>query len=530
MRVSHLIKKSAKCVLTFAVAASLSFAVTTPAQALAPGAPVVTLTPNGVGAWTVSWTPADNEVLTGWDVHVFDKDGEVFPEDADSDPSAPTHTCADAIADKDVTSCEVTRVSSGSAILVTVAPAYGEGLVGAVTTKTSDQTFTVLPSNIVLSIGSNGVIVTVAPQVGIDSYFVTAKNVSSSDPDANPVPNDVTLDVESNQGGTWTVKNVVSGDDIQVSVQPIASAITSAQVFNASVFTVPLIPNAPINVTAVLLSSSSATISWTAPVNTGGAAITGYTVTSSPEGKTCSWTTGTLNCTVMDLTKGTPYTFTVVATNASGNSISSAVSNSVTPVTSTETGDGAVDTSLNSPGDTDPALVIKTDPNVTSDLNFGSGNGGESGFGMGLSPTGKITPKAVSRLVGTITFVMSFSDQSKSFKVVTCPKKKYKDKAKKICKAPVLADSATCTLVSTKAKTGKEFTTFQPFKFDACQVNAAGLAKLKGTVPSLRPKMIIKSDFQPFWPVNGKATAISKRDNKSHTATRRKATFVIKFG
>jgi hypothetical protein len=85
-------------------------------------------------------------------------------------------------------------------------------------------------------------------------------------------------------------------------------------------------------------------------------------------------------------------------------------------------------------------------------------------------------------------------------------------------------------LVSTKAKTGKEFTTFQPFKFDACQVNAAGLAKIKGTVPSLRPKIKIKSDFQPLWPVNGKATAISKRDNKPHTATRRKATFVIKFG
>jgi hypothetical protein len=85
-------------------------------------------------------------------------------------------------------------------------------------------------------------------------------------------------------------------------------------------------------------------------------------------------------------------------------------------------------------------------------------------------------------------------------------------------------------LVSTKAKTGKEFTTFQPFKFDACQVNAAGLEKIKGVNPSLRPKIIIKSDFKPFWPVNGKATAVSKRDNKSHTASRRKATFVIKFG
>ena len=42
--------------------------------------------------------------------------------------------------------------------------------------------------------------------------------------------------------------------------------------------------------------------------------LTGYTVTSSPGGHTC--TSATTTCTVTGLTNFTPYTFTVTATNA----------------------------------------------------------------------------------------------------------------------------------------------------------------------------------------------------------------------
>jgi len=65
-------------------------------------------------------------------------------------------------------------------------------------------------------------------------------------------------------------------------------------------------------------------VSWTAPSN-GGAAITKYTVTASPGGRTAT-TTGATKATVTGLTNGTAYTFTVSATNVAGTSAASPAS------------------------------------------------------------------------------------------------------------------------------------------------------------------------------------------------------------
>jgi Fibronectin type III domain len=75
---------------------------------------------------------------------------------------------------------------------------------------------------------------------------------------------------------------------------------------------------------------SQAVVSWNAPAADGGSALTGYIVTASPGGATCS-TTGALTCTVAGLVNGTTYTFTVQATNASGRGPSSGPSSPVTP-------------------------------------------------------------------------------------------------------------------------------------------------------------------------------------------------------
>jgi hypothetical protein len=88
------------------------------------------------------------------------------------------------------------------------------------------------------------------------------------------------------------------------------------------------VPGAPTSVVASA-NVASAEVSWTAPLDTGGIPLTGYTVTSTPGGITAN-TTGT-STTVSGLTNGTAYTFSVEAANAVGSSASSGASNSVTP-------------------------------------------------------------------------------------------------------------------------------------------------------------------------------------------------------
>jgi hypothetical protein len=77
------------------------------------------------------------------------------------------------------------------------------------------------------------------------------------------------------------------------------------------------IPGAP-TIGIATKGNAQAVLTFSAPVSNGGSAITGYTVTSSPGGFTGTGAASPI--TVTGLTNGTAYTFTVVATNANGNS------------------------------------------------------------------------------------------------------------------------------------------------------------------------------------------------------------------
>lgn len=88
------------------------------------------------------------------------------------------------------------------------------------------------------------------------------------------------------------------------------------------------VPNAPTIGTATG-GNASASVTFTAPSDVGGGAITGYSVVSTPSG--IIGTGASSPITVSGLSNGTAYTFKVFATNAYGPSPLSAASNSVTP-------------------------------------------------------------------------------------------------------------------------------------------------------------------------------------------------------
>lgn len=90
-------------------------------------------------------------------------------------------------------------------------------------------------------------------------------------------------------------------------------------------------PGSPVNPVATA-GNASATVAFTAPTSNGGAAITGYTVTSNPAGGVDQNAGSTsLTHTITGLTNGTSYSFTVTATNSAGTSAASAASTPVTP-------------------------------------------------------------------------------------------------------------------------------------------------------------------------------------------------------
>ena len=99
--------------------------------------------------------------------------------------------------------------------------------------------------------------------------------------------------------------------------------------FDGDTWTWTTAPAAPTGVAATA-AAGQATVSWTAPIQNGGAAISGYTVLSTPDGATATAGASATSATVTGLRAGIAYTFVVGASNSVGLGLASAPSSAVT--------------------------------------------------------------------------------------------------------------------------------------------------------------------------------------------------------
>lgn len=165
----------------------------------------------------------------------------------------------------------------------------------------------------------------------------------------NNSPTERALNIVANFTGTnlsghvtsTTCASVNPAASCQMSFTPGSAGVTSTDFLiegtntTAATGNITIIPNrvpgAPTNVVASA-GIQSASIAFTAPTDPGSSPITGYTVTQTPGG---IQTNGNVSPIMFyNLTNGTPYTFTVHATNSVGSGPESSPSNAVTPTNS----------------------------------------------------------------------------------------------------------------------------------------------------------------------------------------------------
>jgi hypothetical protein len=170
------------------------------------------------------------------------------------------------------------------------------------------------PSGRAFNNGQMSVAFTPNTSAGASSSFVVTPSPSTSPSTFTATSSPITVTgLASSTQYTYTV----------TASSPYGTSAASSASIAVTATTVPAAPS----LSAVAASATSATLTIT-PGATGGSAITGYSIVSSPA--TTTQTTSSSPYTFTGLTNGTSYTFTATATNANGTSAASSASNSIT--------------------------------------------------------------------------------------------------------------------------------------------------------------------------------------------------------
>jgi hypothetical protein len=216
-------------------------------------------------------------------------------------------------------------------------------------------------------------------------------------------PGGVTASVSTAASGTITVTGLIKGTAYTFVVFATNRVGNSANSNTSSPAITPLtVPAAPTIGTATATGPFSSTVTFTAPIDTGGTAITNYTATSTPAATITQSVTSAGVITITNgLTKGTSYTFTVAATNAIGTGANSGSSGSIT--TWTEPGAPTIGTATEVNATTATIAFTAGTTGGTPILNF-TATAYISGVATAVTATGATSPITVSGLTQGTTY------------------------------------------------------------------------------------------------------------------------------
>jgi len=149
----------------------------------------------------------------------------------------------------------------------------------------------------------------------ITGYTITSTNQAVTIPSIN-INEPLTTTITGLTNGTIYTFRINSVSDMG------SSAIVSKTVTPAKV------PDSPLNFVAIA-KAAGALLSWSAPTYTGGSILTAYKITYGSITKT--FPANTTTALITGLVNGTEYTFSIVAKNIMGDSITPLTSNAITP-------------------------------------------------------------------------------------------------------------------------------------------------------------------------------------------------------
>ncbi|MDP1876577.1 MAG: fibronectin type III domain-containing protein [Actinomycetota bacterium] len=295
------------------ISTGTSFATSVFSRSSVPGAPTITGVSAGNASATIFFNaPSDTGGSTIAAYTVTSSSGQTCS------PALPT------------LSCTVTGLTVGTSysFTVTATNTVGTGAASSPSSPVTPFTTPAAPTAVVAYAGINGLtpvgssqaVVSWAAPANVNGSAVTSYTVTSS-PSGGTGCSSVTAPTL-----TCTVGSLVNGVPYTFTVTANNAAGAGTASLASSPVTPATVPNPPTAV-ATAPGNKSATVGWTAPANTGGSPIINYTATASPGGATCK-VAGTA-CTITGLANNTPYTVTVVATNAIGSSVASAPSGTV---------------------------------------------------------------------------------------------------------------------------------------------------------------------------------------------------------